>query len=83
MTGEALRAEATRVLAPLADLAAPVGPGRDAPWEDLVRITEHQVHRAATCPASLAFDGEFEGWRAAFARRRVGLGVLEAMRRGA
>lgn len=83
MTAEALRAEATSVLAPLADLAAPVAPGTDVPWDQLVRVTEHQVRLAASCAASLAWDGDFDGWRAAFTRKRVGRGVLERMRRGA
>lgn len=82
-TAAALRQEATRLLAPLADLAAPVAPGAEAPWDQLVRVGEHQVRRSATCGASLAWDGEFDGWRAAFARATVGRGVLERMRRGA
>lgn len=86
MTGDraaTLLAEAGRLLAPLADLAAPVAPGADAPWDQLVRVGEHQVRLASACGASLAFDGEFEGWRAAFARRRIGRSVLERMRKGA
>ncbi len=82
MTGE-LREEAARLLAPLADLAAPVAPGTEAPWDQLVRIGEHQVRLSADCGASLAFDGDFDGWRAAFARKRIGRGVLERMRKGA
>jgi hypothetical protein len=79
----ALRQETISVLGPLADLVAPVAPGADAPWDQLVRIAEHQVDLAATCGASLAYEGEFPGWRAAFARRRIGRAVLERMRRGA
>jgi hypothetical protein len=78
-----LRAEATKLLGPLADLAAPVKPGSEAPWDQLVRIGEHQVRKAATCGASLVWDGDFDGWRAAFARAHVARGVLERMRRGA
>lgn len=78
-----LRAEVARVLRPLADLAAPVRDGSDAPWDQLVRIRLHEVRRAADCPASLAHLGEFEGWRTAFARRRLGLVVLEKLRKGA
>lgn len=80
---QALREEAQRVLVPLADLAAPVAPGAEAPWDQLVRIGEHQVRLAADCGASLSYEGEFDGWRAAFARKRVGRAVLERMRRGA
>ena len=58
-----LRAETERVLRPLADLAAPVAPGADPPWDQLVRIREHEVERAAHCGASLGYDGEFDGWR--------------------
>ena len=86
MTGDRaadLRAEATRLLAPLADLAKPVAAGADVPWDELVRVGEHQVRLAADCPASLVFDGDFDGWRAAFARKRIGRGVLERMRKGA
>jgi hypothetical protein len=86
MTGDraaGLRAEATRVLAPLADLAKPLAPGTDTPWDELVRVAEHQVRLSADCGASLAFDGDFDGWRAAFARKRIGRGVLERMRKGA
>ena len=86
MTGDRaadLRVEAARLLAPLADLAKPVAPGADAPWDELVRVGEHQVRLAADCAASLAFDGDFDGWRAAFARKRIGRGVLERMRKGA
>jgi hypothetical protein len=86
MTGEraaALRDEAVRVLAPLADLAAPVAPGADAPWDQLVRVNEHQVREAASCLARAAFDSDFDGWRAAFARKRIGRSVLERMRKGA
>lgn len=78
-----LRAEAARVLVPLADLAAPVAPGADPPWDELVRVGEHKVRLSADCAASLAYDGEFDGWRAAFARKRIGRGVLERMRKGA
>lgn len=78
-----LREEATSVLRPLVDLAAPVAPGQTAPWDQLVRVKEHEVARASTCAASLAFDGDFDGWRSAFARRRLGRQVLERMRRGA
>ncbi|MEA3018821.1 MAG: hypothetical protein QOI47_345 [Actinomycetota bacterium] len=80
---QALRDEATRVLAPLADLAAPVAPGAEPPWDQLVRVAEHQVRKAADCLASAAYDGDFDGWRAAYARKRVGRAVLERMRRGA
>ena len=86
MTGDrasVLRAEAGRLLRPLADLAAPVAPGADAPWDQLVRVGEHQVRLASDCEASLAFEDDFDGWRAAFARRRIGRGVLERMRKGA
>jgi hypothetical protein len=79
----ALRTEAQRLLAPLADLAAPVAPGAEPPWDQLVRIKEHEVRLAAQCGAALAYEGEFEGWRAVFARRRIGRAVLERMRRGA
>ena len=86
MTGDRatdLRVEAARVLAPLADLAKPVAPGADAPWDELVRVAEHQVRLSAECGASLAFEEDFDGWRAAFARKRIGRGVLERMRKGA
>lgn len=79
----AIRRDAQAVLAPLADLAAPVAPGAGAPWDQLVRIGTHQVDRGADCGASLAYDGEFDGWRSAFARKRVGRLVLERMRKGA
>ena len=79
----AIRKEATEVLRPLADLAAPVAPDAEAPWDQLVRIAEHEVDLAAACAASLAFDGEFPGWRASFAKRRLGRMVLERMRKGA
>lgn len=78
-----LRAEALSVLGPLADLAAPVAPGADAPWDQLVRITERQIDLAAVCGASLAHQEDFPGWRASFARRRLGRQVLERMRTGA
>lgn len=76
-----LRAEATSLLRPLADLAAPVAPGATPPWEELLRVREHVVEAATSgCPASLAHD-EFDGWRTAFARRRLGTAVLERLRR--
>jgi hypothetical protein len=77
-----LRAEATAVLRPLADLATPVGPGATPPWDQLLRVGEHQVDVAADCRARLAYEPPFDGWRAAFARRRIGRAVLERMRRG-
>ena len=77
-----LRVEAASVLRPLADLAAPVRPGSSPSWEELIRVREHDVLTATTgCPASLAHDGEFDGWRTAFARRRLGTAVLERLRR--
>ena len=78
-----LRREAAEVLTPLAGLTLVVAPGAAAPFDQLVRIREHQVDRAAECLASLAHESEFDGWRAAFARRRLGLAVLERMRKGA
>jgi hypothetical protein len=78
-----LRHEAARVLRPLADLAAPVAPGAEPSWDQLVRVREHDAARAAQCGAALAYDGDFDGWRAAFARRRLGRAVLERWRRGA
>lgn len=71
------------MLGPLADLAAPVAPGAQPPWDQLVRIREHEIDRAAACGASLGHETEFDGWRAAFARRRLGHAVLERLRRGA
>jgi hypothetical protein len=78
-----MRAEAQSVLAPLLDLAAPVAPGASAPWDQLVHITGFQVDRAADCGASLQYEGDFDGWRSAFARKRIGGQVLERMRKGA
>jgi hypothetical protein len=78
-----LRAEAQRVLTPLADLAAPVAPGAQAPWDQLVRISDFVVGRAIDCGASLAYEGDFDGWRAVFARKQLGRAVLERMRKGA
>ena len=89
MTGDtdaaaaAIRREAALVLAPLADLAAPVAPGAQPPWDQLVRVREHDVRLASQCGASLAHQTDFDGWRAAFARRRIGRIVLERLRRGA
>jgi hypothetical protein len=82
-TGESIRKEAHALLAPLVDLAAPFAPGAEAPWDQLVQITPFHVDRAADCGASLGYEGEFDGWRSAFARRRVGGEVLERMRKGA
>ncbi|HYD10510.1 MAG TPA: hypothetical protein VEA78_10435, partial [Acidimicrobiales bacterium] len=73
--------EAASVLRPLADLAAPVRAGADVPFDQLVRAGEHDAQRAADCPASIAHEGEFPGWRTAMAGGRVGLAVLERMRK--
>lgn len=85
MTGDsraaAIRREAQSVLRPLADLAAPVVPDAEAPWDQLVRVGAFQVDRGADCGASLHYDGEFDGWRSAFARKRIGGQVLERMRK--
>jgi len=78
-----LRDEASALLRPLADLAAPVAPDSTPPWDQLVRIREHELDAAAGCAASLAFEGDFDGWRAAFARKRLGLAVLQRLAKGA